>query len=186
MRQKEEFRISPIGRVRNDFNYEIPLSYGSEISEIVIDDEYAEGLEDLEEFSHAIIIYWMDRSKWKSSAIKGHPVAQKDFPAIGVFASRSPIRPNLIGLATVKVLKRDRNTLIVEGLDAYNNTPVLDIKPYMLGYDNVKEAKFPAWVYRAWELIEEGKRKGEVQSWQKAPSKGGWENWPALNGNGVR
>ncbi len=173
---KAKFKVSPIGRVRNNFNDEIPLSYESEISEIVIDDEYAEGLEGIEEFSHAIIIYWMHCSEWKSSAIKGHPMAQKDFPVIGVFAGRSPIRPNSIGLTTVKVLKRDKNTLMVEGLDAYNNTPVIDIKPFMLGYDNIKGAKFPSWVHRALEVIEEGKRQGEVQSWQRVPGKGGWKD----------
>jgi len=157
-----DFKVRLITRARNDLKHEIPLNYEDQISEIIVNDRYAEGLEGIEEFSHAIIIYWIDRSEWRGAALKGHPMAKKDFPVIGFFARRSPIRPNLIDLATVKVLKRDKNIPVVAGLEAYNNTPVIDIKPYVLGYDDAREARFPVWVYRALEYIEQAKRRSEV------------------------
>jgi tRNA-Thr(GGU) m(6)t(6)A37 methyltransferase TsaA len=65
---------------------------------------------------------------------------------VGVFATRSPARPNPIGLTTVRVLERSRNTLKVTGLDAIDGTPVLDIKPYIPGYDSPTRAKTPSWM----------------------------------------
>jgi tRNA-Thr(GGU) m(6)t(6)A37 methyltransferase TsaA len=67
---------------------------------------------------------------------------------MGVFATRSPSRPNPIGKATVRLLSRRGNILKVRGLDAIDGSPVLDIKPYIPGYDSVKGARVPAWMTR--------------------------------------
>ena len=67
---------------------------------------------------------------------------------MGVFATRSPDRPNPIGKATVRLLQRQGNILMVEGLDAIDGTPVIDIKPYIPGYDSVENAKAPSWVVK--------------------------------------
>ena len=67
---------------------------------------------------------------------------------MGVFATRSPNRPNSLGKATDRLLERRGNILKVKGLDAIDGTPVLDIKPYIPGYDSVKRAKAPSWVVK--------------------------------------
>jgi len=163
------FRVKPIGIVKNEFEHEIPLDYHQHVSEVHIFEEYAEGLDGIEEFSHIIIIYWMNRSRWDAPAIKIHPMANKSLPIVGVFATRSPIRPNPIGIITVRLLKRVGNVLFVRGLDAFNRTPVLDIKPYMLGYDLVRGMKFPVWVYKGMTTLEEARRSKKEQNWQKGP-----------------
>ena len=77
---------------------------------------------------------------------KVHPRHRKELPLVGLFASRSPNRPNPVGKATVKLLQRKGNILKVEGLDAVNGSPIIDIKPYIPGYDSADDAKVPPWI----------------------------------------
>src|SRR3989344_5347939 len=70
----------------------------------------------------------------------------KEVSEVGIFACRCPARPNPIAITTVKLIKRNKNKIIVEGLDVLNNTPVLDIKPYWSQYDLAENAKVPEWV----------------------------------------
>jgi tRNA (Thr-GGU) A37 N-methylase len=72
-------------------------------------------------------------------------------PEVGLFAQRARHRPNPIGVTAVKLLRRDKNRLFVEGLDAINGTPVLDVKPYVPAYDTVEAARIPEWVTRLME-----------------------------------
>jgi tRNA-Thr(GGU) m(6)t(6)A37 methyltransferase TsaA len=105
------------------------------VSEIEIFPEYADGLKDIAERLHLIILYWLDRAdRGTLTAIPPH--SKK---AHGVFATRSPDRPNPIGLAVVDLLGIDGARLTVRGLDAFDGTPVLDIKPYSSEIDCVKE-----------------------------------------------
>lgn len=94
------------------------------LSKIVIDSEFSKGLDGIEEWSHIHIIFWMDKVSEKEKMLV-HPKGN-----VGIFATRAPIRPNPIGLTLVQLTKRERNILWVRGLDALDNTPVLDIKPY--------------------------------------------------------
>jgi len=94
------------------------------VSKIVLDSKFAKGLDGIEEWSHIHVIFWMNRIMDKDKTLihaKGN---------VGIFATRAPIRPNPIGLTLVKLVKREGNALWVRGLDAFDNTPVLDIKPY--------------------------------------------------------
>ena len=113
------------------------------ISELVIDESLTEALDGLEEYSHIIVIYWMHKIASQEVPLKVHPKGRKELPVRGLFASRAPHRPNRIGKATVKLLKRRGNILNVKGLDALDGTPVLDIKPYIPGYDSVDDARVP-------------------------------------------
>ncbi len=113
------------------------------VSEIVINDSLTEALDGLEEFSHIIVIYWMHKIASSEIPLKVRPRGRKELPTRGLFASRAPHRPNRIGKATVKLLNRHNNILRVKGLDALDGTPVLDIKPYIPGYDSVDNAKAP-------------------------------------------
>ena len=119
-------------------------------AEIVIEPELAEGLDGLEDFSHIIVIWWMHRATDPAKmALKVYPRGRKDLPPVGVFSSRSPYRPNSIGRATPRLLERRGNVLVVQGLDAIDGTPVLDIKPFIPGYDSPPEgAEAPEWATR--------------------------------------
>lgn len=104
--------------------------------EIEVFPEYEEGLETIETFSHIILFYIFD----KAGEIKlSRPTFLDDSPH-GVFASRHPCRPNSIGISTVKLRKRDKNILEVSGIDILDNTPLIDIKPYIPRFDHFDNA----------------------------------------------
>lgn len=111
-------------------------------------DEYAGGLEGLEGYSHAFIIYWMDRAPGPS--IKWRPWKSSRYPEVGVFATRFPGRPNPIGLTLVEIVRVEPPRLVVRGLDAWTGSPVLDVKPYDY-HDVVCCPRVPRWVEDRWE-----------------------------------
>lgn len=120
----KQISFSPVGHVENDFNE--PVGHHelkSRQSVIVVNDEYTEALLNIDICEYIDIVFYFHQSE--SSALSGQIHSGK---TRGVFASRSPRRPNLIGITTVKLLKREGNRLFVKGLDAINQTPVLDIK----------------------------------------------------------
>jgi tRNA-Thr(GGU) m(6)t(6)A37 methyltransferase TsaA len=137
--------IEPIGQVRNDFIDEIPEGYEKLPSEIEVAPDYSEALFKIEENSHIVVVFWMDRIKRQNKTLKLHPKGRDDLPLVGIFATRSPVRPNPIGIRAVRLVKRKENILEVLGLDALNKSPVLDIKPYSLKHDFVKDAESPRW-----------------------------------------
>jgi len=144
----EKMILSPIGVVRSEVRekQQPGFDWWSIVSEICIDSELTEGLDGLEEFSHLVVIYWMHLAADKDKmAIKVQPRGRHNLPPVGVFASRSPYRPNPLGKSTVKLLERRGNILKVTGLDALDGTPVLDIKPYIPDYDSVSKATAPPW-----------------------------------------
>lgn len=117
--------LEPIGYVRNDI--EASTDFSDVFSEIVIREDLTEGLYRLEESKDIDIIFWFDRSL--PVRMKLHPKGNPRNPLVGVFASRSPNRPNPIGVTRVQLIAIMGNILTVKGLDAFNGTPVLDIKP---------------------------------------------------------
>lgn len=98
---------------------------------MVVHAEYAEGLQDIEGFSHIILIYAFHRSSGYELRIK--PFLDKHLR--GLFATRFPRRPNPIGMSTVKLVSRKDNELEIEGIDVLDGTPLLDIEPYVPGLD---------------------------------------------------
>ena len=115
------------------------------VSKIVFREEYTEALEGIEEFSHLFVLFWLHRmSDEDKRVMKVHPRGRADMPLLGIFATRTPHRPNPIGLTRVKLLKVEGNVISVQGLDAYDCTPVLDIKPFD-SWDTTKDFKVPAW-----------------------------------------
>lgn len=93
--------------------------------------EFAEGLEDLDGFSHVYLVYHFHRAGPAKLIVKPF---MEDVER-GVFATRAPCRPNAIGLSIVEMVGRDGNTLIVNGVDIIDGTPLLDIKPYTARFD---------------------------------------------------
>lgn len=142
-----KINIVPIGMVKNSVTEPPENDWETVVSEIVIDKEYEQALDRLEGFSHIIVLYWMSHiTSARRSTLQVRPKRRKDLPLVGVFATRSPARPNPIGVTTAKVLEHHGNILKVAGLDALDGTPVLDIKPYIPGYDSPAEATTPAWM----------------------------------------
>lgn len=140
-----EIRFKAIGTVHSEIKKRHRHDTEDIISEIVLDPSLAEGLDDIEGFSHLIIIYYMHRSRLPFP-MKVQPRFRVEPGQVGVFASRSPDRPNPLGKTIVKLLERRKNILKVQGLDAMDGTPVIDIKPYIPGIDAVKNARVPPWM----------------------------------------
>jgi len=117
------------------------------IARIKLRSEFCEGLDKLDNFSHIIVLGWLhlkDTPKDRQTlrvVPKRHPGA----PEVGVFASRSPSRPNPLGLCVVELLGIEGCTLVVKGLDFVEDTPIVDIKPYIPRADCVVNAKAPEW-----------------------------------------
>jgi len=121
------------------------------ISKIRIFDEFREGLEGLDTFSHVIILYRFHLRATEERRIKGLkviPMGRAGNPKVGVFASRSPSRPNYIGLCVVELAKLEGNILSVKGLDAFEGSQIIDIKPYLPQIDAFPEAAVPQWARR--------------------------------------
>jgi tRNA-Thr(GGU) m(6)t(6)A37 methyltransferase TsaA len=119
-------------------------------SRIVLDGQWAEGLRGLEGFSHLVVIFWLDRPNQAEVPLQVHPEAKEDMPLVGLFATRTPLRPNPIGLTSVELLSVEGTTLRVRGLDAFDGTPVLDIKPYLIRGDLKPDASVPGWLRQLW------------------------------------
>lgn len=117
----------------------------SNISEIVLHKDLKEALYGIKDFSHLFVIFWMHKiSTTERNVLKAYPRGRTDMPLLGVFATRIAKRPNPLGLTLVELLKIKNNVLTVRGLDAYDGTPVLDIKPFDY-WDISEQAKMPEW-----------------------------------------
>jgi len=118
-----------------------------ELSRVVIFPQFSVGLEGLNNFSHIIILYWFhlrDNEKERTT-LQVVPRRHPDAPKVGVFASRSPSRPNPIGLCVVELTKIEGCTLFVKGLDAVEGSPIVDVKPYIPRANSISEATVPEW-----------------------------------------
>jgi tRNA-Thr(GGU) m(6)t(6)A37 methyltransferase TsaA len=108
--------------------------------------EYCSGLKGIEEFSHLIVLYWLHLCGEKERrTLLVYPRKHTVNVLTGVFACRSPARPNPVGLCVVELLEKKGNTLVVKGLDAFEKSPVIDIKPYVPKTDSVEKARTPEW-----------------------------------------
>lgn len=136
--------LRPIGWVRNCYQEHPKEGWREASSELLIEPELEPALEGLEGFSHIVVLFWMQLAEYKGQA-KVHPRGRKDLPLVGLFSSRTPSRPNPVGITVVKLIARHGRVLQVKGLDALDGTPVIDIKPY-LPFDEVHEVRRPDWV----------------------------------------
>jgi tRNA-Thr(GGU) m(6)t(6)A37 methyltransferase TsaA len=121
--------VRPIGQVRSGV--------------IQLQKRWTKGLRGIEGFSHIIMLFWLHRARKPELLI--HPRGNEYLPKIGFLATRTPHRPNPIGLTVVKLLRRRGRRLWVQGLDAWEGTPILDIKPYTKR-DAIRHWRIPTWV----------------------------------------
>jgi tRNA-Thr(GGU) m(6)t(6)A37 methyltransferase TsaA len=148
----KKIEMSPIGFVRRTSQHEKERDR-SLVTQIVLAKALAPALDGIEEWSHIYVIFWLDRKERKEKPVLHHPHS-----SLGIFAARSPIHPNPIGLTLVEFVNREENVLWVRGLDAYDQTPVLDLKPYPdweQGLQVVTEFRIPEWLRRTIEKAED-------------------------------
>ena len=133
------FVLHPIGVVEKT----------KEQARLVIDEKCQGGLLGLNGFSHVWVLYWFDRNDTpaKRSILQVHPRGNAKNPLTGVFATRAPVRPNLIALSLCKIVSVKDNVVEIEDIDAFDESPILDIKPY-LPRERLTDAKFPDWIGR--------------------------------------
>ena len=143
--ETQEITVKPIAIVRNSRNEKSDFGWGKVESVIELAPEFGpEALDGIEAFSHLEILYHLHKSE-KVFLGSEHPRGNKDFPKVGIFAQRKKDRPNHIGATLVRLLKREGHILYVSGLDAINETPVLDIKPVFEEYLPKGKIVQPGW-----------------------------------------
>ena len=148
--------IAPIGVINTPYKTkeECPIQpvYSSDsLGRVELFTEYEQGLKDIETFSHLYLLYHFDRAGTidlvRSTFLDDDPH--------GIYASHHPCRPNGIGLSIVKLMRRDRNILFIEGADILDKTPLLDIKPYLPQYDAILDAS------QGWTAVKQRRPKPE-------------------------
>lgn len=162
----KEFTVQPIGYISNQFEnvtfepkadetfeqrkarlkaHQERLRENNSVIEVL--PEYEALLDGLDAFSHIVIVFWPHLLPEEKRHIeKVHPRGWKDLPLQGIFATRSPARPNPILFSTVALVKREGRHLQVKGLDAMDKTPVIDIKPVVKSNDIKGPFRVPAWI----------------------------------------
>ena len=139
--------MSPIATVKNIRKEVEDDNWGDIVSVIELDSTYSEeALLEIESFSHAEIYFYfhlVEETKIETGA--RHPRNNKEWPKVGIFAQRGKNRPNRLGATTVKILKREGRQLFVQGLDAIDGTPILDIKPVMKEFLPREDVSQPTW-----------------------------------------
>lgn len=143
-----------IGTIRSPFtslsNMPVqPLGAMDIEGKVVVDSEFEEGLNDLEGFSHIYLLYHFHKAERTELSV----VPFLDTQPRGVFATRSPLRPGHIGLSIVELLHREANVLTIRGVDILDNTPLLDIKPYIPAFDKARNCR-TGWFSASTEEVE--------------------------------
>ena len=145
---ERQISITPIGYVKNQRSEMHDDFWGNVTSEIIISEDFPEEcLDEIDTFSHIEIIFHFDKADLVKT-VKGasYPRENKAWAKVGIFAQRKKDRPNHIGTTIVKLISRKGRTLVVQGLDADNNTPVLDIKPVVKEFLPAEGVTQPAWM----------------------------------------
>ncbi len=142
--------MQPIGVLHNSFETRIPAGWENDLAKLTINEKWLPALEGVEDFSHLIVLFWLHNIPRRGTKCKTHPQGRQDLPEVGIFATRSPYRPNPIGLQVVELVAREGNVLTLRGIDALDGSPVLDIKPYLKRGDCVLETRIPKWLEVLW------------------------------------
>ena len=137
-----EFR--PIGFVKSSVTEPVDENWGRIVSRIHLTEPWRRGLKGLEEFSHLMVIFHMHQAAHdpKTDLVR-RPRGRTDMPEVGIFAQRARHRPNPIGITAVRLLEIRGSTLTVQGLDAIDGSPVLDLKPYIPEFDRIGRPRVP-------------------------------------------
>ncbi len=143
----ETINLKPIGHVVSPVEETVDEKWGGVLSRVLLLPEHAGGLDGLDGFSHAIIVTHMNKAKYEPARhLKRRPRGLEFMPLVGIFSQRAKDRPNPIGITAVRIIQVGSDYLEVQGLDAVNGTPVLDIKPYYPLFDRIENPRTPEWV----------------------------------------
>ena len=167
------FRVQPIGYVRRPGVPDPdPEAYYDPWQETALEilPRWAAALDGIEEYSHLLVITWLDRARRARKARAQVPERREGLPAVGLFATRTPRRPNPIGVSAPRLLRRDGATLWVRGIDAWPGTPILDIKGYTPRDDLRPEATVPGWLEALWAAHDEERGKRARRAFGSAAS----------------
>ena len=147
MSQQKSIAITPIGIANTDVkDADVARKRREIVSTIRVFEQFVDGLVGIDDYSHLFVLFWMAGARPPGSLVS-HPRGDPALPLSGVFAARGRSHPNSIGLAVVELIERTGAKLTVRRLDAYDNTPILDIKPYD-DYDVFPDIKVPEWFRR--------------------------------------
>ncbi|MEL3961253.1 SAM-dependent methyltransferase [Lysinibacillus endophyticus] len=139
--------IGPVAFVKNNRKEILDDNWGSIISTIELAENIDKSsLKGIEEFSHLEIIFYFNKVEDNKIQYEArHPRNNPDFPLVGIFAQRGKNRPNKLGVTIVKLIEVKNRQLLVEGLDAIDGTPIIDIKPVMNEFLPKEKVKQPNW-----------------------------------------
>lgn len=139
--QESPYTISPIGYIKRD---------GMNAS-LKIDNKYIPGLKELDNFSHVMVLWLADKTENRENMLQMYPPYSME-RLTGVFATRAEYRPNPIAVTTCKILdvNEKEGIINVANLDAYDGTPIIDLKPYIPSFDRVKKPELPKWLSFLW------------------------------------
>jgi len=148
MSTEKSITIQSIGTIKtpyhkDDFCPSQPVERDDGESRLIVDPEYQAGLAELSGFKYIYVLFYLDQAA-DSTNLSVRPAWTKD-TQVGLFASRSPNRPARIGLSIVKLKKIENNEIVTGLLDAYDGTPLLDIKPYINELDAKADANY-GWI----------------------------------------
>lgn len=144
---RSSIHLAPIGVIENEFIESVPPGWESVSHRLVFDPEWTPALDGIEAFSHIYVLFWLSQIR-PPIRTRVHPRDRLDMPEVGIFATRTPRRPNQIGLQVCELVAREGNILVVRRLDALNGTPLLDVKPYLPEGDAWPHARVAEWVTR--------------------------------------
>ncbi len=141
---QEKIVLNPIGYVKTTAKGD-EVKDKALLSQIVLRDDLVEGLSGISDYSHVFVLFYLNQvTDEQKKTLRVHPRGRMDMPLEGVFVARTMLRPNPIGLTLVELVKVEGNVLTVRGLDAYDGTPVLDIKTYDY-WDMAENIRVPDW-----------------------------------------
>jgi tRNA-Thr(GGU) m(6)t(6)A37 methyltransferase TsaA len=155
MSTKRWFRVQSIGTVlRPGATVTDSTEFYDPWQETVlrVDERWAEGLDGIEAFSHLVVLFYLDRADRPRTPPPARAAEGQDGARpVGLFATRTPRRPNPIGIACPRLIRREGNDLVVSGIDAWPETPILDIKGYYPRDEMRSEATVPDWLQALWD-----------------------------------
>ena len=163
-RQSRWFRVQSIGTVLRPGTGETARDEFFDPwqeSILEIDERWEDGLIGIEQFSHLVVVFYLDRAQRRRTA--GEPRQAEDASGlvpVGFFSTRTPKRPNPIGLSYPRLLRREGNRLIVTGIDAWDGTPIVDIKGYYPRDEMRPDAEIPDWLALLWTRHDEERGSG--------------------------
>ena len=151
-----KFELNTLATIHTPFNSlenmpVQPCGADESIGKIIFKKEYEKGLKDLDGFSHVYLIYCFH--KVQNHALEVVPFNDHTDTKRGVFATRTPMHPNSMGLSIVELINVQQNIVTVKGIDVLNGTPLLDIKPYIENFDKITTPLKSGWMKKTYEEV---------------------------------